>query len=402
MGTVNTTAVTSPTSSTTGTLKRSVADTIRHLTPGYAIQMLTTSGRVGPDNIVREKGMIGKRRVDAPKYEAFTRTPLAVEFNVSSVTSTVVYVLTSASGLRPKMTLVNASSPDQVARISVVSSATITIVSVGDETFAPVAGDKLLAMGPAYGENSSSPYILSKEPDNLYNLTQIMRFTVGISRSAKGNPHYGGARWAAYKEENMWEGMRKAELSMLFSERPSSTNETTTDSTLSDTFRTMRGLWNWAQGSHDAGGAWTHENFITDLPADMDDTVSLMMKKVMLCGQQTYSTMLNWATDKLVIQQSGSEKYKTLGVMPTKFIGAKGEIDVIVHDAFNHGALANSALVIVPELIDYVYLRDNDFKVKEGIQNNDVDGVQDEVLGEVSICPRDAGYSMTKITNIAA
>jgi hypothetical protein len=47
------------------------------------------------------------------------------------------------------------------------------------------------------------------------------------------------------------EGLRKVENSAIFSERASGTNLTTTDGTIADSFRSTRGLWNWAVG----GGA---------------------------------------------------------------------------------------------------------------------------------------------------
>jgi len=396
---VRTTALTTPSQSTTGTLKRSVADTIRHLFPENPTMALVNSGviKMGQNELPRKRGLIGKRRVETPKYEAFTYTPQAVTFTCSSKSSNTEFDVSSADGLTLKMCLLNTDNMT-VCRISAISSTTITVVSVGSTSFSLSANDTLLALGPAYAENSNSPYILMKDPDNMYNYTQIFRFTCAMSRTAKGNPHYGGQRWALIKEENSVEGMRKVENTLLFSERGSS--ETTTDSTLGDSFRTMRGLWNWAQSTHNANGQMTHENYISDLPDDMHETMGgSRTKLVQFCGSKIYGLMLRWAQDKLIVQQNDSGEYKKLGVEATKFLTSKGYIEVIKHDAFDRGELSKSAMIFAPELVDYVYLRGDDFKIKSSIQNNDVDGQQDEIIGEASICPRDAGYSIMKVTN---
>lgn len=395
---VRTSALTTPTQSTTGTLKRTVSDTIRHLFPGAPIMGLVSSGMATMKEAKREKGLIGKLRVETPKFENFTYIPQAIEFTVSARTSDTDFSVSSADGLRPKMTLVNTKNMS-VCRLSTVNTSTgaLTCVETGGTSWSVAVNDKLLAMGPAYGENSNSPYILMKDPDNNYNFTQIFRFAVAISRTAKGNPHYGGMRWRHVKEENVVEGLRKVENSMLFSDRASGSNETTSDGTLGDSYRTMRGLWKWAQKEFPVGGALTHDEYVQELPNIMHESVGPGMRLVQFNGYKVLGRMQAWANDKNQVMQP-DKALKVFGVEAFNFYTAKGTIKVILHDAFDRGEMANCALVFAPELVDYVHLRDDDFKAKPSIQNNDVDGQEDEILGEVSIMPRDAGYSMTKIT----
>lgn len=397
---VRTTAATTPAQSTTGTLKRvTVNDQVRHLFPGIPIMALVTSGQIGIGEVKRERGLIGKRKVEAPKHEAFTYTPQASAFTVATRTSATQFTLSDANGLTPKMTLVNARTM-YTARITSVNTSTgaIVVVSVGDNTFDGVAGDSFIAMGPAYGENSSSPYILMKDPDNLYNLTQIMRFTCAISRSAKDNPHYGGNRWMQYKEENVVEGMRKAERTCLFSERASGSNETTTDGTLSDSFRTTRGIWNWAQNSYDAGGSMSYEDYAFNMPDSMSDTTGSDMRIVELCGTKVFGQHQKWVNDKLTIVEPDKE-LKKFGVEAVNFWTERAQIKVIKHDAFDQVGLTDKSVIFAPEMYDYVILRNDDFKPKTGIQNNDVDGQQDEIIGEIAITPRDGGESTLVVTN---
>lgn len=394
------TAATTPAQSTTGTLKRATLnDKIRHNYPGIPIMALVAGGEVKVGEAMRKRGLIGKRSVEAAKHEAFTWTPNLVEFTVSARSSATEFSVSDAAGLTPKMTLVNASNGMTVSRITSIntSSGAAVVVSVGDTAFDIAVGDKLIVMGPAYGENSSSPYILMKDPDNLYNLTQIMRFTCAISRSAKDNPHYGGNRWDQYKEENVSEGLRKAENTLLFSERPSGTNESTSDGTLADAFRTTRGMWNWAQNNFPAGGSMTQDDYMFALPEVMSDTVGSDMRLVELCGTKVFGQHQKWVNNNFQVQPD--KDLAKFGIEAMDFWTSRGVIKVVKHDAFDRAGMTDKSIIFPPEMYDYVTLRDYDFKPKTGIQANDVDGTQDEILGEIALTPRDGGESTTTITN---
>jgi hypothetical protein len=196
------------------------------------------------------------------------------------------------------------------------------------------------------------------------------------------------------------EGFRKVENSALFSERASSTNLTTTDGTLSDAFRTTRGAWNWAVGggaSFDAGGSMTHEKFLGDMVLEMNTTVGQDSKLVMFCSRNCYKDMVLWANEKQMLMESGT--LKTFGVKSKMFITAGPEIEVIVHDAFNYGDNTKVALLVDTTRLEYNFKKGRDFKPKLGIQNNDVDGVEDDFIGEWGIGCDDGGSTMTIIVN---
>lgn len=400
---VHVTAYTTPSQSTTGTRKRSVADFIRRNFPGNVIQALVSNGIASGKDVVRKKGFIGKRAVEDSKFEVFIYSPQAISFTVASITSATQFILSASDGLTVKMGLWNTRTKTS-CRIATRNSSTheLVVVSVGDTTFDVAADDVLIALGPAYAENSSSPYILMKDPDNTYNFTQIFRYTCAISNSAKSGAHYGGDRWAALKEENGIEGMRKTELSLLFGNRPSSTNESTSDSTLGDAFRTTRGVWNWGQTELNMGGSVTAEKWLADLPAMMHETMGTGLQAALLCGRLLYGQFCMLGNDVLRVEQTDSGELSALGLRPKKLVTGNGDIDLYVHDAFDRGNMSKTALLMVPELLDFVHLKDRDFKIKENIQNNDVDGRQDEILGEVGICPRDGGYSIHRMLNCVA
>jgi hypothetical protein len=392
-----TSAMTTPSSSATGTLKRTVSDTIRHLFPGNPLMALISSGLATSKQIVKEKALLQKRRVETPKYECFTYTPLAIEFTVATFTdvgSSSGFTVSSADGLRPKMCLMNTAN-FTVCRIGTITSTTLRCTTIGDTAFTASIGDKLLVLAPAYEENSSSPYILMKDDDNLYNLTTTSRFAVAVSRSAKGNPHYGGMYYKNIKEKNAVEGLRKVELAALFSQRPSSTNETTTDSLLSDTVRTTRGIWNWHAGTFPCGGSMTYNKYMLELPLAMDSTVGTETKLIQFSGTKIKGLMMQWLNDTVRTEPG---EYKLYGVRSTKFMTAKGDIEVITHDAFDRGSMNKCALIFCPDDLEYVHLRDDDFKAKNGIQANDVDGEEDEIIGEWGINPTDGGKKILRVT----
>ena len=404
---VSTSAYTTPAQSTTGSLKRTVSDTIRHLFPGNLLFALVSSGLLtGIDEVSAEKGLIRKRRVATPKYEAFTYTPLAIEFTVTgAVTGTgtsadpFVFSVTDATGLTLKMNLVDSTSRT-VGRIQAISTNALSVVTTGDNAFATLAGRKLLSLAPAYEENSSSPYVLMKDYDHMYNFTQISRFAVEISRSAQGNPNYGGDYWKGLNKRSIYEGLRKVELGALFQDRPAGTAETTADSVLG-AFRTTRGLVPWSGTAWTAGGSMTADRWITDLPQALDETVGMDTDLICLCGTRFHSEMLMWVQEKMMVAQADKD-LKKFGVYANRFMSGKSPrgIKVMVHDAFDRGDLQKNAFFFAPEMTEFVHLRDDDFKTKNKIQNNDVDGMKNEILGEWGMHFTDGGAHALMVTDL--
>jgi len=394
---ISTSALTSSAATATSIGKRTVSDTIRHLFPGNPTLALVQSGAVGED-LMKSKALIKKRETDNVKFENFNYGPMAILFTVATATSATEYVVSSADGLCLKMCLINTANRT-VCRIGAISSTTLTVTSIGGTTFSAAVGDKLLALAPVYADNSSSPYILMKDEDNLYNILEISRFPSAISASNKGNPFYGKDYWARVRKQVVMEGLRKVENSAVWSERASGTNLTTTDGTLSDTFRTTRGLWHWAVGggaTFAADGAMTHEKFVKNLPLAMNDTVGAGDKIIGFVSRSQFADMCMWANQNLMITEQGT--LKKFGVTSKVFVTSGPEIEVIVHDSFNRGSLSSCALFFNPEYVNYVFKKGRDFHPVLGIQNNDVDGVEDDFLGEWGMGVDDGGNSMTYVT----
>lgn len=397
MATNFTSAYTGRDPSSTGTQKRSVHDKIRNLFPGASTFLaLVAYGEIKKGELTKRKGMISKTTCSQRRYEWFTYTPWTIEYTVSKVEGANI-TLAASNNLAVRRCVLNLSNMD-VARVVSLANNVITVASINDAAFTVAAGDKLLALAPAYEENSENPAVIMKDEDNQYNVMQIVRFPVSISASAKTQEHFGMENiFSRLSEKNMIEGMRLVEHSMLFSERAYTTTTDLTEDSTNGSFGTMRGLWNWAQKSFDCGGAMTPEKFIKDLPLQMSDTINDNQKVVMLCGRKVFGEMQMWAADKWMYSEPGDmEKY---GVTSKKFQTSGPEIEVVKHAVFDRDDLSNKALIFCPEDLVYVAKKGRDIQPRKGIQSNSRDGYEDEIFGELTIAELTGGLNVCKVTD---
>jgi hypothetical protein len=398
------TAITTPAISTTGIRQRTVSDTIRHLFPGNPIMGFVSSGAAkGVEDVVKENFRIGKAIVNNTLYENYTYTPLAISTTIATYSSASSFTLTDYNDVTEGMILVDTTNRT-ACRVSALSTATVTATSIGSTAFSSAAGRTVLILPSTYKENSTSPYVLMKDEDNLYNVLQINRQAWEISASAEKVPYYGSpAYWKRLKQRGLVEYLRKKESAFLFNERASS-GETTTDATLGN-FRTTRGIWQWgiAGGtSDDVGGAFTYDYMTQTLATKFHSSVGANTKKIGLCGTTTYGIILGQFQDKATITLDASKEYKdvSIGAKVTRITTAKGDIDIMLHDLFDKTGLDDTMLIFNPDRIEYVHMTDRDDKVKLNIQGNDQDGYKDEVLSEWGVRVDDGGASTLILTNL--
>jgi hypothetical protein len=389
---------TTQTMSVTGTRERDVSDTIRHLFPGANFMPLISSGKVPtPEGVTQEKNLFGKRRVHSSKFEAFVQSPLTIEYTAVSLSSTDL-TLAATAGLVAKYSLINTANGTTCWIDSVDDTTGLTVTSYGTTAFSVAADDILLVLSPHYEQKSGSPNILFNDPTNLLNYTFIFRFPVGISDTELQSQHYGGDRYMHIKRNNGAEAMRRCSNNLLFDNKPSSGETTTMGTAVS--VSSCDGLYQWAQTETDFGGSMSFESFTQDMPLDWHESVGDSDPHLMWCGYKVWSVILGWQNDGTIQLKSGS--YNQFGVQSMRMISARGWIEIMVLDAFNRGSFDSQALIVNPEKVDYVFLRNRDMQLKPNIQSRSVDGREDEIYGEISICPNDAGYSIHKLTNCVA
>ncbi|GAF69986.1 unnamed protein product [marine sediment metagenome] len=399
-GAVTTDPVVTGAPSATTTLKRTISDVIRNLWAGSSVMFaLVAKGEAKAGSVMESRGMISKKSTDHPRFETFTYTPLAIQGTVTAFSGTTLETA-AISTLRPYYTIVNTTN-NTVARVDSVTSTTeYEVTSVGGTAFDASAGDVFLIMAPAYPENSSSPSRIWKDEDNVYNLTQNVRYPVAISGSSKGNTHYAIEDYfKRMKAVSTIEGNRKTEGMFLFSERASSGNDTSGGSALTGSFRTTRGVWNWAANSYDAGGM-TWDKFQSDVPMALGNTVNFSQRFVMVTSQLNFAVMNGWINDKLTVEQTSD--LKKFGLKGKKFETSGPEIDVVVHEQFNIGGNQNKALIFVPDQLFYCYKKGRDLQPRMKIQTNSTDGLEDEIFGELGPGSFDGGNSILTITGFRA
>ena len=400
MATTYTTPYTNRDPSATGLQKRTVNDKIRNLFPGAAqLLAFVANGKINKGELTKGKGMISKTSCSTRRYEFATYTPQTVEFTVESVNSANITIAGSVDGMAFKRTIVNSENND-VGRINAINTTTrvITVQAI-TANFDVAPGDKLLLMAPAYEEGSSNPYRVMKDHDTNYNVMQIFRFPVAISASAKGTPYYGMKDFfSRLKEQNMIEGNRLIEHTLMFGERANTTTtDLTTDATLGDSFGTLRGFWNWAGKSYNCGGAMSPEKFIKDLPLAISDTINPNQKVVFATSRQIHGEVVMWANDKYMPVSKGD--LESYGVKSTKIQTAGPEIEIVPMDMFDRASFKNKGLLFCPEDMLYVPKEGRDLAPKTGIQDNSTDGYEDEILGELTVAELTGGLNICTVEN---
>jgi hypothetical protein len=398
-----------PASSTTQNIPRYVEDKVRQLWPASAkMTAMVAEGSVKNGEFTEAPGKIAKKSVDNIRFECYSYTPLAVTVTAGTGTplSSTTLTLLDTTELVPPYTLVNTANGTTARVDSRTSDTVVEVTSYGATSFAVSAGDVLLVMAPAYHQGSVDPIAIWKDEDNLYNLTQIVRFPVSITGTAKANVSYFGDYWQRMHKIGFQEGKRKIEGTMLFGNRASSGN-TTGAGAVYGAFSSTRGAYQWAVGNatFDCANSFTPDKWRTDVPAyyaaNTANTVGDSSPMVMFCGNKVAGLMQGWVNMVQRIDMGGGE-VDVFGLKARKFQTATFTALVITHDLFNRGSFANQALLFNPEELFYAFLKGRDVKPNNNIQSPSRDGYMDEIMGEFGLGVRDGGASMLRLTNLYA
>jgi hypothetical protein len=394
-----------PASSTTQNIPRSVEDKVRDLYPEAAkLMALVAVGQVKGGQMTEQAGRIQKKKVDQTRFECYAYTPLAVALTVGVASNGTAVSVTVASNIVAPYCVFNTAN-GTTARIDSIATLALTYTSFGATAFSAAIGDTLIVMAPAYGEASKDPIALWKDEDNIYNVTTIARIPVAISGTAKATPSYFGDYWTRMKKIGFMDGKRKIENTLLFSNRPSSGNTTSGGSAFSTAFGTTKGLWQWAATTFNCGGSFTPDKFKREIPSYYADnttnSVSEQAPMIMFCGTEVSGIMQSWVSQVQRIDQAGGT-VDVFGLKAKNFQTSNFAVNVMIHDAFNQGAMKNKAILFNPEELFYAFLGGRDIKPKNNIQSPSTDGYMDEIIGEIGLGVRDAGNSIMQLTNIYA
>ena len=142
----------------------------------------------------------------------------------------------------------------------------------------------------------------------------------------------------------------------------------------------------------------TPQKFRQDLPLSMSDTINPSERVLFLTSRTVRGEMLEWVNDKQIYIDGKSDLEK-FGIDVKKFVTNGPTIEVMVHDAFDQPGLTNKGLIFVPDECLYIFKNGRDLAPKQGIQNNDVDGYEDEIIGEIGFAELTGGLKICKVEN---
>lgn len=344
-------------------------------------------------------GLIEKEATETMKFEWFTLLPIDIYF-VATAGSSTTATISSTANFAVRDVVVNLTTME-VGVVNTVTSSTVLTITNVTSAWSCAAGDVIAMACNTHEEGDANATSRTQEPDNNYNYVFPFRFAVSIADTAVNSPHYGEALKTRYKKDNMYLALRNLENNLILGQRPASgdTTSVTIGGTAYNMFST-RGLWQFASNSINAGGALTFDDFQSSVFLGLPKTQSPDKALKMLCGRNIFSIMLRWANQKLIYMENGD--VDEMGVRPKRFQCGAYTIEPMLHDLFDYGSLASSALVFDPSDIKYRFKTGMDLQTKDNIQTPATWGTTDEIRGVVGIQVMSGGANLTKITNWTA
>lgn len=377
---------------------RTVEDTIRNLVSESAqVLALVAKGTVTKGQVARGPGMISKKSSQTARIEAFTHTPIEHTIVVVSE-STLDIVFASVASMHVRQVWRNTRN-NTVGIVDQIATLTVSFISLG-ATFSCLAGDVLIRLGNAYEYGSSDPAYIQKPDDQIYNVLQIFRFPVEISRSLKSTKQLAGGDY--FKRMKMYaveEGYQDVERALIWGQKSNTTTTNVTTSTvLAVDVPHMEGMWNFAQNAYSFGNSFTPEKFTKNMILAMHRSVGNTKPLIFLTSREAVARALAWQYDKLLYNKGG--ELAKFGIKSHTFMTSGPDVHMIAHAAFDYGSDTDKGLLFIPENYQYRFKEGADLHPKSNIQSPSKDGFMDEILGEVGGLPLDGGYTMTKITDI--
>ena len=264
----------------------------------------------------------------------------------------------------------------EVFRVASTNSSTHT-VTVDTRPFAGtvqdlVNDDDLVIMGSAMAENSSKPASKLYEPTEFYNVTQIFRTTFDASASleaeeVKTTPQ----ERVRLRKMKLYDHKVDIESAWWWGERVNST---------ASHLRAMGGIIpRLTSNTWNVAGILTQKNLNSFLKDVFDNGSG---SKALIASRLVIGAISEFATGKLVV----SEDAKKFGLNIQTYMTPQGdELDLIPNRLFKNyysglGVILDMQYVFYSPLVGNGVNRDT--KLKQNIQDNDVDGWVDEYLTE--------------------
>jgi hypothetical protein len=318
-----------------------------------------------------------KRKVKADNYKVESNekdigTPTTtLNGDINAVTTTVnVAAGTGTMFDKNDVLLIDDEQVLVTARTTDALTVTRNFGSEGNTTHSD--GAEIVKLSSAYAENAGSGVGVSINPLMPYNICQIHRTPIDISRTEMQTDRYGepsGALKTRLRDANI--------LHMEAKERAAIIGQLKNDTSASR--RTSRGILRYIQ-THRANmaGVFTKQKFDS------------FLKDVMYNGDGNYYSFASGtfleALHQEVLSNSNmniTPATKQWGLKITEYASPFGDLKIVYHRVLSHileGMYSGCALLINIDLLTEYYIQKQIHR--PNIQDNDVDGRKDEYLEE--------------------
>lgn len=397
--------VVTPTTTATGTLRRTVSDQIRRLNPALApmLSIVKSSSIDKMGKMSASAGMIEKEATEHMKFEWFTETPIDVYAAATGAGTsgtggdeTATAKLADTSAYRTRDIVTNLSTLE-VAVVNAVASGTITLTVI-TPTWTCAVGDVIAMSCRTMEEGTSDITPLTKEPDNNYNFVFPFRYPVSIADTAINSPHFTEQPLKRYMVGNTQNCLRQLENALILSQRAATNN--TTDVKIGSTtypMYTTRGLLQYASDPIDAGGNMTFDEWNTQVFEELPNTLNPDKMLIMFAGRRIIGRMQSWAAQKLMLTESGEPN--EFGVRPRDYYCGAFKIRPMLHDLFDQGALAHQAVIFDPSDLVYRFKKGMDIATVDNLQLPATWGTTRGIQGVVGLQCWSGGANVKMITN---
>lgn len=401
--TLSSTMITHPAYSIDSNVERDVGSEIRFLGTGRSKFISLIEGDVvdaKTGKIIKSGGLISKRTSKNMRIETYSRLPHPKSCTVTTGGTTAITV-DSVNGLPLRSMLYNVSNGTS-ARVDVISTLDLTLVSAGTTSFSCAAGDALLIGPPAIAAGSSTAIVQNGTDDLTFNIMQFTRYGCSADWVAeKVRELAGGARFSREKMYTTFSLLEKIERSCIWGDYSASyaSKNTTTSSTFSEEFPTTRGLVKMAGNSYDMNGSTTLDKLTRALPENMGEYVNENQNLICYCSNKFYGNFLGLIEDKLqhIAKEGQMEKF---GCKTKTLLTAGPTIEFATHDSFNVAGAENKLLIFDPNAVGYVHFEGLDMQPHNNIQTEATHGKIDELVCYYGMETKDSGKTITVVSNV--
>lgn len=277
-------------------------------------------------------------------------------------------------------------TPEYVIVTQTPTSATVipavTRGFAGSAAAAYTGGEKLLLVGSAYAEGTSSPSATTRNPIKYSNLTQIFKNVYSITGTAEQTKTRTGDTIKNDKRRKSFDHAAQIEYAMIFGRKSEGVGSN------GKPLRTMDGIRRFVPNAVFTAGA-TMNTFLDavypvfDFDSDAGDT------RMAFCGNGALN-----ALNKAIMNASGTSAMnvnfngpiKVYGVNFNEYIIPQGRLLLKTHPLFNRNSLyTNSMLVLDFSAFKWRPLRNRDTKFQDDIQTKREDLREGQWLTEAGI-----------------